>query len=81
LIDGLMTAGFAVQLANTSAIKRYEARKYVRDERDAVFLERIFRVRPGELVEADSDEAPNRDPAGVIVPDSCCSTLRQECRV
>jgi len=44
LVDGLMAAGFAVHLANTSAIKQYEGLKYAGDERDAVFLAHIFRL-------------------------------------
>lgn len=44
LVDGLMAAGFAVHLANTAAIKQYEGLKYADDERDAVFLARIFRL-------------------------------------
>jgi transposase len=39
-----MAAGFAVHLANTSAIKQYEGLKYAGDERDAVFLAHIFRL-------------------------------------
>ena len=44
LVDGLMAAGFAVHLANTSAIKQYEGLKYAGDERDAVFLAHLFRL-------------------------------------
>ncbi|MEM5389757.1 IS110 family transposase [Paraburkholderia phymatum] len=44
LVDGLIAAGFAVHLANTSAIKQYEGLKYAGDERDAVFLAHIFRL-------------------------------------
>jgi transposase len=44
LVDGLVAAGFAVHLANTSAIKQYEGLKYAGDERDAVFLAHIFRL-------------------------------------
>ena len=35
LVDGLMEAGYHVELLNTSAVRRYEGLKYVDDRHDA----------------------------------------------
>ncbi len=35
LVDGLMEAGYPVQLANTAAIKQYEGLKHTNDHSDA----------------------------------------------
>ena len=44
LIDGLMDAGYAVHLANTTAIKKYEGLKYSGDEADAAYLAKLLRL-------------------------------------
>lgn len=38
VVDGLQEAGYAVQLANTTAIKKYDGLKYSGDETDARHL-------------------------------------------
>jgi transposase len=44
LVDGLMAAGYAVHLANTSAIKKYEGLKYSGDQADAAYLAKLLRL-------------------------------------
>jgi transposase len=44
LVDGLMSAGFEVKLANTVAMKRYDGLKYSDDEDDAAHLAHLFRL-------------------------------------
>jgi len=44
LVDGLMEAGYAVYLANTTAIKKYEGLKYSGDEADAAYLAKLLRL-------------------------------------
>lgn len=44
LVDGLMTAGYTVKLANTGAIKVYDGLKYSGDEADARHLAHLFRL-------------------------------------
>lgn len=44
LVDGLMEAGYAVQLANTAAIKQYEGLKHTNDHRDARWLAQLLRL-------------------------------------
>ncbi len=41
---GLMEAGYAVHLANTTAIKKYEGLKYSGDEADAAYLAKLLRL-------------------------------------
>ena len=42
LVDGLMEAGYRVQLVNTSAVRQYEGLKYVDDRHDARWLARLL---------------------------------------
>lgn len=42
LVDGLMDAGYALHLVNTSAVKQYEGLKYVDDRHDARWLARLL---------------------------------------
>jgi len=44
LVDGLQEAGFAVQLANTGAIKKYDGLKHTGDEADARQLAHLLRL-------------------------------------
>lgn len=44
LVDGLMEAGYAVHLANTTAIKKYEGLKYSGDIADAAYLAQLLRL-------------------------------------
>ncbi len=44
LVDGLMSAGFEVKLANTVAMKRYDGLKYSDDEDDAAHLAHLMRL-------------------------------------
>ena len=44
LVDGLQSAGFTVHLANTAAIKKYEALKHSGDETDARYLAHLLRL-------------------------------------
>jgi len=44
LVDGLMTAGFPVQLAHTSALPQYEGLKYSNDFSDARYLAHLLRL-------------------------------------
>lgn len=44
LVDGLQAAGFAVSLANTSAIKKYDGLKHSGDEADARQLAHLLRL-------------------------------------
>lgn len=44
LVDGLQAAGYAVHLANTAAMKRYEGLKYSDDETDAAHLAHLLRL-------------------------------------
>ncbi|MDO8990037.1 MAG: IS110 family transposase [Sideroxyarcus sp.] len=44
LVDGLQAAGFAVQLANTGAIKKYDGLKHSGDEADARQLAHLLRL-------------------------------------
>ena len=44
LVDGLMSAGFEVKLANTVAMKRYDGLKYSDDEDDAAHLAHLLRL-------------------------------------
>jgi|SRR5438270_1764079 len=42
LVDGLMEAGYSVDLVNTSAVHQYEGLKYVDDRHDARWLARLL---------------------------------------
>ncbi|WP_233860175.1 IS110 family transposase [Paraburkholderia sp. HD33-4] len=44
LVDGLQAAGFTVQLAHTTAIKKYDGLKHSGDETDARFLAHLLRL-------------------------------------
>lgn len=44
VVDGLQEAGYAVQLANTTAIKKYDGLKYSGDETDARHLAHLLRL-------------------------------------
>jgi transposase len=44
LVDGLTAAGYAVHLANTTAIKKYEGLKYSGDTADAAYLAQLLRL-------------------------------------
>jgi len=44
LVDGLQENGYAVHLANPSAVKQYEGLKYTDDQWDAFWLARMFRL-------------------------------------
>jgi transposase len=44
LVDGLMQAGYRVQLVNTSAVQQYEGLKYVDDRHDARWLARLLHL-------------------------------------
>jgi len=44
LVDGLMDAGYAVELVNTAAVKVYEGLKYTGDEEDARHLAHLLRL-------------------------------------
>lgn len=44
LVDGLMEAGYVVQLANTAASKQYEGLKHTNDQRDARWLAHLLRL-------------------------------------
>jgi transposase len=44
LVDGLMTAGYAVDLVNTAAAKQWEGLKYSDDRHDAIWLARLKRL-------------------------------------
>lgn len=44
LVDGLMDAGFAVSLVNTSAVKQYEGLKHTDDQYDAFWLAHLMRL-------------------------------------
>jgi transposase len=44
LVDGLMEAGYRVQLVNTSAVRQYEGLKYVDDRHDARWLARMLHL-------------------------------------
>jgi transposase len=44
LVDGLMDAGYAVKLVNTTAVKQYEGLKYSGDEEDARHLAHLLRL-------------------------------------
>lgn len=44
LVDGLVSAGYDVKLANTGAIKTYDGLKYSGDEADARHLAHLFRL-------------------------------------
>ena len=44
LVDGLMEAGYPVQLANTAAIKQYEGLKHTNDHSDARWLAQLLRL-------------------------------------
>ena len=44
LVDGLMSAGYVVKLANTGAVKVYDGLKYSGDEADARHLAHLFRL-------------------------------------
>lgn len=44
LVDGLMEAGFALRLVNTSAVKTYDGLKYTGDEHDARHLAHLLRL-------------------------------------
>jgi transposase len=46
LVDGLMEAGYGVQLVNTSAVHQYEGLKYVDDSHDARWLARLLHLCP-----------------------------------
>ncbi|GFO56766.1 hypothetical protein GMSM_37730 [Geomonas sp. Red276] len=44
LVDGLMAAGFAVHLANPSAIQKYKGLKHADDKHDAFWLAEMLRL-------------------------------------
>lgn len=44
LVDGLMEAGYEVQLVNTAAVKTYDGLKYTADEHDARHLAHLMRL-------------------------------------
>ncbi|MFZ3041279.1 MAG: transposase [Thiobacillus sp.] len=44
LVDGLMAEGYAVKLANTVAMKRYDGLKHSDDETDAAHLAHLLRL-------------------------------------
>jgi len=44
LVDGLMEAGYAVDLVNTAAIKQYDGLKYSGDHQDAFHLAHLMRL-------------------------------------
>lgn len=44
LVDGLMEAGYEVQLVNTLAVKQYDGLKYSGDRRDAFHLAHLMRL-------------------------------------
>jgi transposase len=44
LVDGLLEAGYRVQLVNTSAVRQYEGLKYVDDRHDARWLARLLHL-------------------------------------
>ena len=44
LVDGLMSAGYTVKLANTGAVKTYDGLKYSGDEADARHLAHLLRL-------------------------------------
>lgn len=44
LVDGLMTAGYRVHLANTTAIEQYKGLKHTDDESDARWLAHLLRL-------------------------------------
>jgi len=44
LVDGLIAEGYAVKLANTVAMKRYDGLKHSDDETDAAHLAHLFRL-------------------------------------
>lgn len=45
LVDGLMTAGYRVHLANTAAIVQYAGLKYTDDDSDARWLAKLLRLK------------------------------------
>lgn len=62
LVDGLMSSGYRVHLANTSAIKQYEGKKYADDQHDARWLAEMLAL--GILPEGyiyPREERPVRD--------------------
>jgi len=62
LVDGLMAEGFAVHLANPSAIQKYSGLKHADDKHDAFWLAEMLRL--GILPEGyiyPKDERPIRD--------------------
>ncbi len=44
LVDGLVEAGYRVELVNTSAVRQYEGLKYVDDRHDARWLARLLHL-------------------------------------
>jgi len=44
LVDGLLEAGYAVDLVNTSAVKQYEGLKHTDDKHDAFWLAHLMRL-------------------------------------
>ena len=44
LVDGLMEAGYRVDLVNTAAVKQYEGLKYTDDDSDAFWLAHLLRL-------------------------------------
>jgi transposase len=45
LVDGLMDQGYRVHLANPAAIQQYRGLKHLDDERDAIWLANLLRLR------------------------------------
>lgn len=45
LVDGLMSAGYCVRLANTSAIRQYDGLKHAEDRHDAFYLAHLLRLK------------------------------------
>jgi len=62
LVDGLMAEGFAVHLANPSAIQKYSGLKYADDKHDAFWLAEMLRldILPTGYI-YPKDERPIRD--------------------
>ena len=62
LVDGLMAAGYAVHLANPTAIQKYSGLKYADDKHDAFWLAEMLRLNilPTGYI-YPKDERPIRD--------------------
>ena len=62
LVDGLMEQGYAVHLANPSAIKQYEGLKQIDDKRSSLWLANLLRlgILPSGYI-YPKEERPTRD--------------------